>query len=206
MEDILRGILSNDNAVRKAAETQYNQALGVDVGRTIQGLVQALNTSSDAGVRETAVVLLQRLLRNEEKAVWKKHLNAQNRAGLRSVLLEALSVEQSKSFGKKLGVTIAIVAELAQALEDASPGSGEAWSDLLMKLVELSSDSKPASVRAAALETMTSLAEYAPEMVLPHSTDFCKVVAPIMRSSSELQVCFSAYSAGKWCKRVDGFG
>ena len=198
MEDILRGILSNDNAVRKTAEAQYNQALEVDVPRTIEGLVQALNTASDAGVQETAVVLLQRLLRNEEKGVWKRQLNKQSRAALRGVLIDALGRKHSKSFGKKLGVTIAIVAELSQALEDASPGSGEGWSDLLMKLVELSADSKPASVRAAALETMNSLAEYAPEMVLPHSTDFCKVVAPIMRSSSELEVCFSAYSAGEW--------
>jgi len=194
MEQVIAGLLSGDNNVRSTAEQTYNKGLAENAVGTLEALLQTLFTSEDSSHRNMCGVLSRRLLRDEEKAVW-KNMTSTNRQQTRSALLNAIAIDSDAKVRKKVALLIAEVAKLCQALEQAAPGNGEGWTDLLMKLVELCNRNDDPMTRVAVMESFNYLAEYAPDTVLPHSTDFCKVVAPIMTQDQNLSVRISALEA-----------
>lgn len=157
MHSILQRLQSTDNAVRGAAETEYNRATEMK-GLCLDALATLAATPDvDSNVRAMAAVLLRRsaqdLWDGSEETV-KKDVKNKLLVGVRS--------DFRKDLRKKLCDTVAFI---GAPLIDKDPSE---WPELLPMLFELAASQKPFE-RESALYIFSQLAEFLDQKVfIPH--------------------------------------
>ncbi|CAI5439864.1 unnamed protein product [Caenorhabditis angaria] len=105
--ELIKQLQSSDNAVRKAAEEQYDQ---IDAATKIAALFESYaQNQNSAETRSTVLVFLRRVMSRDWDEVWDK-LNEENRQRILSKVLEMIIHEQDLSIKKKIADLISEIA------------------------------------------------------------------------------------------------
>ncbi|CAI5726213.1 unnamed protein product [Peronospora destructor] len=159
---LVAALMSNDNTMRKQAETAY-ETFKVEQPQTlVANLVQLLRTAPEPEARAFAPVLLRPLL--EVKAGVYAQLDAAAQANLKAQLLEAVASEPVAHVRRKLGHLIAELAAVSEKHE-------QAWPELLNVVSALTTNAD-ALLRVTAFDLLAKLAEYASDVLDPHKESF----------------------------------
>ncbi|CAL2030081.1 unnamed protein product [Caenorhabditis brenneri] len=112
--ELIQRLQSSDNDIRKKAEEQYEQ---IDGPTKVALLFECYNQfANSTDVRSTVLVFLRRVLSRDWDAIWEK-LNAENKQGILSKVLEMIVHETDISIKKKIAD---LIAEIASNLIDDS--------------------------------------------------------------------------------------
>ena len=191
--ELVRALMSGDNATRRAAEQQYDAAKKAAPGELLQFLLgtacgnAAEPQTIDATVRAMAGVLARRLFVKEDVAALALP-SAGAVAAARSGLLSALSTEAEAAVRSKL---VHIVGALASLVDD--PASQEApsgkavcapWPELVPAIVNLANGGNP-HIRAAALLVVANVSEYAPFLMRAGLAAIGQCLASGLNAASE---------------------
>ena len=109
-EEMLRGLMSNDNAMRTNAESVL-EACGDHAEQLAHQLVQLLRRSEEESVRSICAVLLRKKLGGPEEdddGLWKK-LTPNFQEGVKSELLNAIKAEPSLDITRKICDTVGVL-------------------------------------------------------------------------------------------------
>lgn len=124
-ETVLRNFLSQDGAVRRSAEEQIENLQKSNPEAVLLAFTQAIRTSTDEGVRQTAAVLLRKIWSNDDDGLWAK-LSPQTQSTLTTELLAALNAEPMRSARNAICEAVALIGmnitdDAATAFEKTNP-------------------------------------------------------------------------------------
>ncbi|RHY24191.1 hypothetical protein DYB25_004512, partial [Aphanomyces astaci] len=168
--DVIRALLSNDNAVRHQAESTYTQIKArqpVELATALLTLTCVQTNPSDVETRTFAPVLLRRLVETEGLPN-----DAAYRAQMKAQLLAALVQESQPSIRRKVSHVVAQIAR-----QDAS------WPELLPSMVHLT-QSPDASIQVTALDVLAMLAEYTGATLKVHHEQLTHLFTSFIASST----------------------
>ncbi|ETV76020.1 hypothetical protein, variant 1 [Aphanomyces astaci] len=168
--DVIRALLSNDNAVRHQAESTYTQIKArqpVELATALLTLTSVQTNPSDVETRTFAPVLLRRLVETEGLPN-----DAAYRAQMKAQLLATLVQESQPSIRRKVSHVVAQIAR-----QDAS------WPELLPSMVHLT-QSPDASIQVTALDVLAMLAEYTGATLKVHHEQLTHLFTSFISSST----------------------
>ncbi|RHZ24290.1 hypothetical protein DYB37_005165 [Aphanomyces astaci] len=168
--DVIRALLSNDNAIRHQAESTYTQIKArqpVELATALLTLTCVQTNPSDVETRTFAPVLLRRLVETEGLPN-----DAAYRAQMKAQLLAALVQESQPSIRRKVSHVVAQIAR-----QDAS------WPELLPSIVHLT-QSPDASIQVTALDVLAMLAEYTGATLKVHHEQLTHLFTSFIASST----------------------
>ncbi|ETV92948.1 hypothetical protein H310_12945 [Aphanomyces invadans] len=166
--DVIRALLSNDNTVRRQAESTYTQIKAhqpMELATTLLTLTCFQTNSTDVETRMFAPVLLRRLVETEGLPN-----DATYRAQMKTQLLATLVQETQPPIRRKVSHVVAQVAR-----QDAS------WPELLPSIVQLTQHPDP-GMQVTALDVLATLAEYTGAKLKLHHEQLGNVFASFVAS------------------------
>merc|ERR1719428_70637 len=105
MVDVLKALLSTDNASRDAAEKQFSTAKKAQAAQTIASLFEVLGQPAlEEPVREQAAVLLRQCLASASSptSIWQSQLDDAARADVKGKLLQLVETDPSAKVRRKV--------------------------------------------------------------------------------------------------------
>ncbi|RHY34978.1 hypothetical protein DYB32_000542 [Aphanomyces invadans] len=169
--DVIRALLSNDNTVRRQAESTYTQIKAhqpMELATTLLTLTCFQTNSTDVETRMFAPVLLRRLVETEGLPN-----DATYRAQMKTQLLATLVQETQPPIRRKVSHVVAQVAR-----QDAS------WPELLPSIVQLTQHPDP-GMQVTALDVLATLAEYTGAKLKLHHEQLGNVFASFVACTCE---------------------
>eukprot|EP01105_Mastigella_eilhardi_P025178 TRINITY_DN675_c1_g1_i1.p1 TRINITY_DN675_c1_g1~~TRINITY_DN675_c1_g1_i1.p1 ORF type:complete len:1150 (+),score=326.68 TRINITY_DN675_c1_g1_i1:81-3452(+) len=151
MEQVLQGLMSNDNATRAACELALESAKRADPDALVVGLLGCVanTTALQTDVRHLACTLLRPLIALSSKQSLWQQLKPEAKAQVKAQLLAVVMAEKVRKISSKLSEC---VADLGAELHK----TGE-WPELLPFLFQCSKSQDPLH-RSASLRTMSEIA------------------------------------------------
>lgn len=155
--ELLKALLSSQNAERTQAETLYQQAKAGEPEQLVAGFLGVLGTEQlEEDIRRQAAVLLRQLVTrgSEKDFVWSR-LSADSRAQVAAELLRRFEVESNAKLQKKVGEVVTRLAESACDADEQrgwiSPAAA-GWPALLplcFRMADAAQNANPASCESA---------------------------------------------------------
>ncbi|CAM8887011.1 unnamed protein product [Rhodiola kirilowii] len=159
-ETLISHLMSSTNDQRSQAENLFNICKQSHPDALILKLAQLLHESPHAEARAMSAILLRKQLTSDDSFIWPRLADA-TRANIKSLLLNCLQRDDTKSITKKLCDTIS---ELASAI---LPDNG--WPELLPFMFHcVNSDNQ--RLQESALMIFAQLAQYIGDILIPHLT------------------------------------
>mmetsp|Transcript_99141 Transcript_99141/g.280086 ORF Transcript_99141/g.280086 Transcript_99141/m.280086 type:complete len:1111 (+) Transcript_99141:101-3433(+) len=205
--DLLRALQSNDNAIRNAAEKNFEAAKkqgAVAVSALFRVLVQP---QLEEPVREQAAVLLRQLLckvRDESSDSAWSQLGAAGQAEAKAQLLQCFEAEQQPKVRRKVADIVQAVGNAIVDIPDGErPNNCQAWSEMMPALMRIIVDAgKPAGLRADALWAVKELQCSVWQVMLANSEQTLQVLKGCL---SDTDQSVQANAAALFCEMIDNF-
>ncbi|KAG9155701.1 hypothetical protein Leryth_003967 [Lithospermum erythrorhizon] len=184
-ESLISHLMSSANEPRSQAESLFNLLKSTDPNSLVLKLAHVLSSSPHLEARAMSTILLRKQFTQDDSYIWPK-LSQSTQSTLKSVLLNSIQNEESKSIIKKLCDTIS---ELASSILGENN-----WGELLPFMFNcVSSDS--AKLQEAAFLIFSQLAQYIGEILVPYITELHRVFMQVLNNSPYGEVKIAALSA-----------
>lgn len=174
---LLENLRSPDNAVRKAAEAQYESILGQNTVLVMCGLAEICAVTDSKPTMQMGLVLLKKLFSSKSDSYDVADANAQH--SVRSLLLQILG---KAAFGPQRGLAAACVSALVVKMHNLKQEWGELWQSVFQIMENPASDYQLKTICCEIIaSTGPSMANY----FVPH---IATIVTGIKNSLSEQSV------------------
>ncbi|GAA0141371.1 transporter [Lithospermum erythrorhizon] len=184
-ESLISHLMSSANEPRSQAESLFNLLKSTDPNSLVLKLAHVLSSSPHLEARAMSTILLRKQFTQDDSYIWPK-LSQSTQSTLKSVLLNSIQNEESKSIIKKLCDTIS---ELASSILGENN-----WGELLPFMFNcVSSDS--AKLQEASFLIFSQLAQYIGEILVPYITELHRVFMQVLNNSPYGEVKIAALSA-----------
>jgi len=204
MAEILRALLSNDNATRSAAEKRFEEAKKNQGAATVAALFQVLlEQGLDEPVREQGAVLLRQCLAKaaEEESIWAQ-LGEAAQPDVKTKLLQLVEAEQSSKVRRKIAdIVQALGNQLIDLASNERPKNIPVWPELMPFLMRVICDpSKPSGVRADSLWAVKELTGSIWQVLIASADQTLQVLKSTLSDAAE---DVRANAASLFCELVD---
>ncbi|KAJ4724033.1 importin-5-like [Melia azedarach] len=184
-ETLISHLMSTSNEQRSQAELIFNLCKQHDPDSLTLKLAQLLQLSPHPEARAMSAVLLRKLLTRDDAFLWPR-LSISTQSNLKSLLLQCIQSENTKSISKKLCDT---VSELASNI---LPENG--WPELLPFMFQcVSSDS--VKLQESAFLIFAQLSQYIGDTLTPHIKHLHAVFLNCLTNSVNFDVKIAALNA-----------
>eukprot|EP00929_Paragymnodinium_shiwhaense_P117369 TRINITY_DN8787_c0_g1_i2.p1 TRINITY_DN8787_c0_g1~~TRINITY_DN8787_c0_g1_i2.p1 ORF type:complete len:879 (+),score=275.15 TRINITY_DN8787_c0_g1_i2:107-2743(+) len=190
--ELLRTLLSADNALRGAAELRYAALKKEQPGTVVSSFLQVLAEGErlEAPIREQAAVLLRQCLAKAggEKSIWSRLGVSPSQAEVKEMLLKILELEPADKVRRKVADCVqSLGSQLIDVSDDERPANAEEWPQLLPTLLRIMLDaSKLPGVRGDALWAVSEMTMSIWRILVASPQQMLQVLARCLEDTAEV--------------------
>jgi len=192
LAQVLRALQSTDNAVRSAAEAQYEAAKKDQPQATVAALFSVLTTAGiELPVREQAAVLLRQCLgkiNKDANSVWARLGGDAAHADVKAKLLQLLEAETDEKVRRKVAdVVQSLGCQLIKIEDEARPANAAEWPEVMPTLMRMIMDpSKAPGLRGDCLWAVKEMSTFIWQCLVASTSQTTQVLQTCLADPAEV--------------------